>query len=136
MQTLLRFMLTITFLAALASPSIAGVHDKAPGTSHQLENVSAELHTYMHHHYPSSFGAHGMEVNATMLHATLHDWEHGHVTEYDVFVALAMANEAFDNMTDMFNDMGILSGRDQDKGAKQLYHEVQKYLERVDAYIH
>ena len=136
MQTLLRFTLTIIFLAALASPSLAGVHDKATGASHQLEIVSTDLHTYMHHNHPSSYGAHGMEENAHMLHATLHDWQDGEATEDDVFVALAMANAAFDDMTDQFNAQGFLSGPGQDKGAKQLYHEVHKYLELVDAYIH
>ena len=135
MKSLFSLGLSVLALTALTLPVLAGgIHQKATSTSHELEEASVDLHDYMHHEYSGSFGAHGMESAADDAHGTLHDWSHGEATVAEVLADVDAANAAFDAMTSQFNEAGLLSGPDQDKEAKKLYHEVHKTLAKLNAY--
>jgi len=136
MKNLLTRTLTAAALLALTLPALAaGINAKATSTSHALEEVSAELHDYLHHAgYPSSYGSHGMEAAADDAHGTLHDWSHGNATVAEVLADVDAANSAFDSMSSQLADAGLLTGPDQDKVAKKLYHQVHKELANLNAY--
>lgn len=135
MKSLLTLALSSLALVAFTLPALAGgINGKATSTSHQLETASADLHGYMHHAYGGSFGAHGMETAADDAHGTLHDWSHGGATVAEVLSDVDAANAAFDAMTSQLNAAGLLSGPDQDKEAKKLYHQVHKTLVNLNAY--
>jgi len=129
-----KLSLSVLAFAAIALPVLAGINSKIGGASHSLEDFSDQLHGYMHGAYGTSMGSHGMEERATELHSTAHDFNNGMATEADVLARVDAANDQFDDMTDQFNAAGVLSGPNQDHGAKQLYAEVHKNLVLVNAY--
>ncbi len=117
-------------LATLAVPALARVHKHATSTSHELEHAAAELHHYMHDAFPSSYGAHGMEVDAGTAHGVLHDFGHGEATEAEVDAAVQMVNDSLEAMRVQFRDNNVWA----DQEAKKHYDEVHKLTVRLTAY--
>jgi len=125
----------ISMIIFLANAVFAESHGKAAGTSHELEEVSIELHNYMQRTYRSSFGTDGMKVAAGRLHQAIHDWENGQASQREVVAAQEGANGAFDEMETELRDNGFLKGLRQDGTAERLFLEVQTYLVQLNALL-
>ena len=107
----------LAFLCALGT---AFIHPNAPSASHALEQSADGLHSYMHMAFGSSFGSHGVDVEATELHDTLHDWENGNATECEVIAERDDIPPAIVDMTQQFAQNGIFSN----KSARAMFLDV------------
>jgi hypothetical protein len=86
----------------------AYINPKAPSASHALEAAAVDLHDYTHQVWPSSYGAHPLEVESTELHSTLHGWQHGTASECDVSVERDDVTNAYQSMQTQFIENGVL----------------------------
>ena len=118
-------------IVALALPTLAGIHKKAGSTAHQLDNASVAIHDYLHDAgYPSSYGAHGMELAADTLHTAMHNFGNGNATEADVLDNVAATTAALEAMRDSFRANGIWA----DRTAKKLYDDCHRLTVLMNAY--
>ena len=116
--------LSILAAAALvAGPAFAFINQMAVGASSDLADASEELHHYMHHHYPSSYGSHGMDDASADLRDNLTLWDLGAATECEVIPYLDGVDLAFADMTMQFNENGLMSVKETKKEYKKVQQD-------------
>ena len=120
----------------LAQTVSASIDSGAPSASHHFEEAAADLHGYLHHHYPSSYGSHGLEEQGSVLHAILHDWQHGHATEADVVATMDALKLEWNTFRQTIIPAGVLNTGDVDlndhyEATKDAYKEVRYLLRKA-----
>ena len=131
-------LLTIVCLGLVAVPARASIDPDAPGNSHALELAADAIHTYLHDFYSSSFGAHGLEDDAVVLHDNLHGWQNGTVTESQIAADWDAVDAAWKNFKQTINQAKVLNEGDDTlddlfDDAKDAYKAVRYSLRNVQS---
>lgn len=108
----------------------------APSLSHQLQEAAEAIHHYLHLNYPSSYGAHGLEDEAVILHDDLHDWAEGLVSEDQIECDFEAVEDAYKNFKKTIRKARILNAGDAALDAlfddvKSKFRDVKRALRRL-----
>ena len=126
----------IALCMLLAQTVAASIDSGAPSASHHFEEAAADLHEYLHANYPGSYGSHGLEEKGSVLHAVLHEWQHGEATETDVVTAKYALKLEWNNFRQTFIPAGILNTGDVElndhyQATKNAYKELRFLLRKA-----
>ena len=126
MKLLSKLGLPTLALVALTGTALAGIHEKASSTSHQLDNAAVALDDYMHDNYSTSYGAH--DPNELVSTARTLKLPGGRLRSLDpngTHVAWLWSR-----VRDQFTANGIFADQD----AKKIYDDCHRLTVLVTAY--